>query len=115
MVFTEEFLIQDEQDYILGLFDKQEIKAVLNLKPVSETILKMRQVAVDANIQGQGLGTKLVKFSEEFALENGFNKIELHARETAVNFYLKMNYKISGERFFEIGIPHFKMYKNINL
>ncbi|NOZ36403.1 MAG: GNAT family N-acetyltransferase [Chlorobi bacterium] len=38
-------------------------------------------------------------------------KIVLHARKTAVSFYLKLNYKIISEQFYEVGIPHFKMRK----
>lgn len=114
MVFTEEFLADDEHEYILGLFDNEKITATLNLKPVSNTSLKMRQVAVDDTIQGQGLGSKLVKYSERFAVENGFNEIVLHARDTAVNFYLNLHYEIiDPDIFHEVGIPHLKMGKKL--
>ncbi len=114
MVFTEAFLADDEHEFILGLFDHDKITATLNLKPVSKTQLKMRQVAVDEKIQGQGLGSKLVKFSEDYALKKGFNEIILHARDTAVNFYLNLNYKITDPNiFYEVGIPHLKMAKKL--
>ena len=94
MVFTNEFLNQDKEDYILGLFEQNRIRAVLHLKPLSGSVLKMRQVAVDENLQGKGYGSKLVRYSEEFALCSGYSKIILHARETAVAFYKKLNYKL---------------------
>ncbi len=111
MVFIDEFLTQDKEEYILGLFEQNEIKAVLHLKPLSDTVLKMRQVAVDENLQGKGYGSKLVLFSEEFARTKQYKKFILHARKTAVPFYQKLNYKITSEEFFEIGIPHFEMEK----
>lgn len=113
MVFTDEFLKQDAKEFIIGLFEQNQIKAVLHLKPLSDTVLKMRQVAVDENLQGKGYGSKLVLYSEEFAVGKNYKKIVLHARETAVRFYQKLNYEIIGERFYEIGISHFKMEKRL--
>jgi predicted GNAT family N-acyltransferase len=71
----------------------------------------MRQVAVAAAMQGKGVGARLVAASEDFAKEHGFQKITLHARETAVLFYERIGYQKIGERFEEVGIPHFKMEK----
>jgi predicted GNAT family N-acyltransferase len=71
----------------------------------------MRQVAVDDKQQNKGFGTELVETAEEFCREKGFTKIELNAREASVNFYLKLNYKIVGDPFIEVGIPHKKMIK----
>ncbi len=42
-----------------------------------------------------------------------FDKITLHARKNAVPFYLALGYKIIGEEFEEVGLPHFEMEKNI--
>jgi predicted GNAT family N-acyltransferase len=53
----------------------------------------------------------LVYFAEQYAVNNGFQLIELHARDTAMDFYLKQNYKIEGAVFLEVGIPHYKMKK----
>ncbi len=114
MVFTEKFLANDKHEFILGLFDNKKITATLNLKPISNTSIKMRQVAVDEIVQGQGLGSKLVRISEEFALKKGFNEIVLHARDTAVNFYLNLKYEITDPNvFYEVGIPHLKMRKKL--
>lgn len=114
MIFSEEFLAEDKKEHILGLFDNHKILATLNLKPVSNTSIKMRQVAVDDRLQGKGLGGILVEFSEEYALNNGFNEIVLHARDTAVNFYLNLDYEITDKDFFyEVGIAHLKMRKKL--
>ena len=114
MVFTKEFLINDKHEFILGLFINEKITATLNLKPLSNTSLKMRQVAVDDKNQGQGLGSILVRFSEDYALKKGFNEIVLHARDTAVNFYLNLNYEITDPTvFYEVGIQHLRMRKKL--
>ncbi len=113
MKLTKEFCFQDKEDFILGMFEKNRILAVLHLKPLSDSVFKMRQVAVDDSLQDKGLGSRLVLFSEEFARKKGCKKIVLHARKTAVSFYKKLNYKITSEQFYEIDIPHFKMEKEL--
>ena len=52
-----------------------------------------------------------MEFSEEFARTHGFTFMVLNARETAVPFYLKLNYAIVGEPFEEVTIPHRRMMK----
>ena len=39
----------------------------------------------------------------------GGSEIALHARESAVPFYLALGYGLVGEPFEEVGIPHRKM------
>jgi len=66
----------------------------------------MRQVAVSDKHQGLGIGRAMVEFSERFARENGYGKISMHARDTAVGFYLRLGYEVEGEPFEEVTIPH---------
>jgi len=73
----------------------------------------MRQVAVTAHLQGKGLGRKLVDFCEDFGRERGFHIMSLHAREVASMFYLKLDYEIVGEPFEEVGLPHYRMEKQL--
>jgi ribosomal protein S18 acetylase RimI-like enzyme len=73
----------------------------------------MRQVAVSDKHQGLGVGRALVDFSEKYAGDNGYSKISMHARESAVGFYLKLGYEVEGEPFEEVTIPHRSMFKRI--
>ena len=90
---------------------ENEVVGVLLLKKSGEKNIKMRQVAVATNCQYSGIGKLLVFFSEQYAKNNGFYLIELHACDTAKDFYLKLNYKVEGNEFMEVGIPHYKMKK----
>lgn len=83
----------------------------LTLLPVDHAEVKMRQVAVSEKAQRKGVGKLMVEASETWAKGKGFHKMVLHAREGAVPFYQKLDYQIVGDRFFEVGIPHFKMEK----
>ena len=83
----------------------------LILKDLGDGRVKMRQVAVAEKFQKRGIGKKLVRESEKIAAAHGFSEMVLHARETAVPFYLQQGYEKIGERFEEVEIPHFKMRK----
>lgn len=114
--FTEEQLSVEFSDIHLAAYDEQWIlRGCLVLTPKNGKVLKMRQVAVDSNVQSKGIGSLLVKASEAYARANGYEKMELSARDTAVPFYEKLAYAKEGDMFVEVSIPHFKMIKNLML
>jgi predicted GNAT family N-acyltransferase len=83
------------------------------MSPKENGAIKMRQVAVSEQYQSKGLGSVLVKESEVFCKDKGFEKIVLNARDTAVKFYKRLDYTPEGELFTEVGIAHLKMYKSL--
>jgi predicted GNAT family N-acyltransferase len=111
--FTELELSNESDSWHLAALIDHNLAGTLVLKPFGNKLCKMRQVAVSSNMQGKGIGKKLVLFSEEFMAAKGIKKIELHARETAVPFYLSLNYSLIPSMFLEVGIPHFKMFKDL--
>lgn len=113
LVFSEEELKAESAEIHLGLMQHENLLAVLSLKPISPKEIKMRQVAVAPDFQQKGLGRQLVAYSETVAQNRGYQTMSLHARDTAVPFYLKLGYTIQGDEFLEVGIKHFKMLKNI--
>lgn len=114
--FKETDLEKEIADTHVAAFLGNRIVGCLILSKIENNtgVLKMRQVAVDQSFQGQGVGKAMVLFSEHWAIENQFEKFELHARSTAVPFYLSMDYMKIGNEFQEVNIPHFKMVKNLN-
>lgn len=113
LVYTTEQLAaeKDEVHIVATIGDK--VAGVLLLKIAAPSVLKMRQVAVDPALQHSGIGSKLVAFAEQYASAHGYVEIELHARDAAKVFYLKAGYRIVGDVFTEVGLPHYKMKKNL--
>lgn len=113
--FTAEQLAEEYDSRHLTAADADgNLLACLVLVPLEDGEIKMRQVAVRPDVQGRGVGTALVKYSEQSAFDEGYRKMVLHARETAVPFYRKLGYSIEGGRFTEVGIPHVKMQKKLS-
>lgn len=109
----DENLEGDKNDIHIAAFIKDELAGILLLKPISNSELKMRQVAVPEKYQSKKIGSKLVLFAEKMAKNSGYKKISLHARKTAVEFYQKLGYHKFESEFYEVGIPHFKMKKEL--
>jgi predicted GNAT family N-acyltransferase len=105
-------LSKEVNDIHIGLFRNEELVGTLILTP-GNGYVKMRQVAVAETARGLNAGTQMVQFSEQVAREKGFPRIELNARKEAVRFYLKNGYTTVGDEFMEIGIPHYKMIKEL--
>lgn len=109
-LFDENLSLEISQYFFVGIIDEKVISCLM-LEKKSNSIFKLRQMATANKFQSKGYGKALVIFAEQWAKENGVEKIILHARKEAINFYEKMNYTIDGNVFFEVGIPHFLMFK----
>ncbi len=107
--------LEKEYDSIhLGAFNQlNQIIGCLVLKPLADGNYKMRQVAVAQEVQGNGVGSMLVKASESLLKRLSAKSIELNARDVAIPFYLKLDYKKVGREFEEVGIKHFRMEKKL--
>jgi len=111
LTFTPEELKKDEEDIHFGLFDDETIVACLILTRTENRRMKMRQVAVDDNQQGKGLGKTLSLAAEKYARQLGFGVMFCNARKTAVPFYQALGYHTVGDEFTEVNIPHYMMEK----
>lgn len=113
--FTEEQIASEWDSLHLGLYHISGILlGCLTLKPVAPGIWKMRQVAIEATWQGRGLGKQLVEYAENVLIHRRAERIELHARDTAVVFYQNLGYEVYGKPFKEVGIPHRAMKKDLH-
>ncbi len=114
--FTVDQISQEWQvNHLVARDTHSIIRGVLILQPMLNDAkqMKMRQVAIDPYCQSIGVGSTLVKFAEKFAQAHRVQHFVLNARSTAVSFYHKLDYKIQGKEFLEVGIPHFKMSKKL--
>lgn len=72
-------------------------------------------MAVQNNLQGKGIGAAMMNFAENVARDRGYKTLIMHARKTAVGFYEKSGYKVTGEEFEEVHLPHFIMEKALKI
>ncbi|HAO47351.1 MAG TPA: GNAT family N-acetyltransferase [Ferruginibacter sp.] len=111
--FTDDELAREKEDILIGAFDDDEMLACCLLTKTDPTSVRLRQMAVQNNLQGKGIGASMMNFAETIARDKGFKKLTMHARKTALGFYEKLGYKVVGDEFTEVTIPHFVMEKSL--
>jgi predicted GNAT family N-acyltransferase len=111
LIYTPEDLEPDKTDILIGAFDDGRILGCCILRDEGSGNIRLRQMAVKNNQQGKGIGQQIMRFAETVARDKGFKKLTMHARDTAIGFYEKQGYKVIGEGFLEVTIPHHKMEK----
>ena len=110
---TSEELGQEKEDILIGAFDDDDMLACCMLTKAGHNCLRLRQMAVQNNLQGKGIGASMMNFAEILSRDKGYKKLIMHARETAVGFYEKLGYKVVGNKFTEVTIPHYVMEKKL--
>ena len=83
--------------------DKDKAAATVRLLPN----IDLSQVTL------QRMGSILLKEAEDFAQEQGFQTISLHAQLGALKFYLNNGYQEVGKIFEEAGIQHITVEKSL--
>jgi len=115
--FTDdELLLESRNSYFLAISDieSEDLIGTLLLQIVDDPAqLKMRQVAIRSDLQRMGYGRQLVLFSEDFAKSKNIKRLVLHARKSALPFYVSLGYSFKDECFIEVGIEHYYMWKDI--
>jgi N-acetylglutamate synthase-like GNAT family acetyltransferase len=109
--FNDEELEREKDDILMGAFEDDRLLGCCLLTPMDAKTVRLRQMAVPNNMQGKGVGRALMIFAENIARDLGYKKLCMHARKTAVGFYQKLGYGISGDEFVEVTIPHYIMEK----
>lgn len=111
MILREEDKALEHLEFHLVAMEGDIMFGCVLLRPLEHNTIKMRQMAVAENYQGQGIGAKLVKFAEELAKKKGFTHIECNARKTAQAFYEKLGYEVMSDEFIEVNLVTLKMGK----
>lgn len=111
--FTPEELAKEKDDILIASFDDDEILGCCILTDIKNGCVRLRQMAVQKNMQGKGIGESMMTFAENLARDKGYKTLTMHARDTAIGFYEKFGYKVKGEEFTEINIPHHIMEKKL--
>ena len=107
---------QDELEksaFHIAAFDNNYLIGVGRIQLEQNSLARIRFMAVEPRFRNRGIGSKLLRTLEKYALSNNINTCWLLAREEAVPFYEKNNYEISGTANSELQIPHLRMQKVI--
>ena len=74
---------------------------------------KIGRLAVLSSWRGKGLGGEMLSALIREARARGFHRVYLHAQSQAVAFYENHGFRKAGPAFFEAGLLHVKMIKEL--
>mgnify|MGYP001163462553 FL=1 len=80
---------------------------------MTENGIKLERFAVLKDFRSKGIGKEIVNFILSEISSN--NTIYLHAQEAVVDFYKKLGFKVSGDKFYEADILHSKMIYSLEI
>jgi GNAT superfamily N-acetyltransferase len=111
--FTQQELEEEKNNMFIAAFEDDDILGCCMLVEENSETVRLRQMAVLNDLQGKGIGRALMGFAENLARDRGYKILSMHARKNAAGFYEKMGYKIAGNEFTEVTIPHYVMEKKL--
>lgn len=85
------------------------VVAVARLTPAG----RVGRMAVLPAWRGRGLGSRLLELAIATARQRGSHRLELHAQSHALGFYERLGFRTVGAEFLEAGIPHRRMFLNL--
>lgn len=111
--FKKEELEREKEDILIAAFEEELMLGCCLLTKVDNKSVRLRQMAVQGTVRGKGIGATMMNFAENVARDAGYKQLIMHARKTAVGFYEKLGYKVTGKEFVEITIAHVVMEKKL--
>lgn len=111
--FSDDELEKEKDDILIGAFDDDAIIGCCMLTKIDNNCTRLRQMAVQKNKQGKGIGESMMAFAENIARDRGYKRMMMHARDTAIGFYEKYGYRVKGDEFIEVNIKHHVMQKEL--
>ena len=114
-VFIEEQQVPEELEW--DEFDNlsHHILALIDHQPVATGRIKadgqIGRMAVLKEFRQQGIGSLILNALIDYARQQQYKNIYLHAQLSAIDFYTKHGFTICSDEFMDAGIPHKTMQK----
>lgn len=109
----------DSETFHLGLFENNKLVGISSFMKTNNSLFNVKQyqlrgMATIPETRGKGYGKALLKYAIEMLKDKKMAILWCNAREVALQFYLKLGFKIKGESFDipNIGI-HYVLYKEL--
>lgn len=74
---------------------------------------KLERICIREPFRKGGVGRHIIQELEDIASEQGLSRVKLHGQTHAEGFYHKLGYVSEPEIFYEAGIPHKLMKKEL--
>ncbi|MDZ8185556.1 MAG: GNAT family N-acetyltransferase [Nostoc sp. ChiSLP02] len=110
-----EFDGNDEiSDHLIAYLDDKPV-GTTRIRYLDDQTAKIERLAVLSRFRGQGIGKKITENALLFLASKNIREVVIHAQDYVKSLYQKLGFVEEGEIFEEVGIPHVKMRKPLQL
>jgi N-acetylglutamate synthase-like GNAT family acetyltransferase len=99
MKLREKDTANDSNEFHLAAIEDEKVVGCVLLRPLNQSAIQLRQMAILDSYRGKNIGAQLVTFAEHYAIQKGFSVIETRARKTALGFYSRLGYQSFENEF----------------
>lgn len=103
---------EDDSGFHFGLYFNQKLVSVISLFAVGDSI-RFRKFATLTEFQGKGLGSRLLEYAIDFAIQNQYSSMWCDARTSALGFYERFGFRKFSEPFFKEHIEYYKIERKL--
>lgn len=103
---------EDKDGIHFGAFKDDKLVGIVSLFQ-KRADFQFRKLAVDPPVQKTGVGSSLLNYIINHAVENDAARIWCNARSTAIVFYLKTGFTQTGQLFSKNGYDYEIMERNL--
>ncbi len=91
----------------------KEVVASARVQFLADNQAKLERMAVLKAYRHKGIGRKMLLFLDSVLKDRQVHEIIIHAQLEVVPFYKPCGFQEAGTPFYEAGIKHVKMYKQL--
>jgi GNAT superfamily N-acetyltransferase len=103
---------EDDTGLHFGTFYEDKLVSVVSLFQQGGDF-QFRKFAVVPQLQKRGVGNRLLQYITDFAKQQGGTRIWCNARLSAIGFYTKAGFVLTGESFSKNGFDYEIMEKQL--
>ena len=85
LVFDQRELDKESDDILIAAFEEDKMLGCCLLTKVDNQCVRLRQMAVQNNLQGKGIGAAMMNYAENVARDAGYSKMIMHARKSTMD------------------------------
>ena len=108
-----EFDGNDEQALHMVVMDGERVIGTARVLFLATNQAKLERMAILKPFRRKGIGRRLIYYLNEDLSKRQVAQIVLHAQYSVVAFYKSCGFEESGSPFWEVGIKHIKMQRQL--
>ena len=108
-----EFDTYDREALHMVVKDGKRVIGTARVLFLTANQVKLERMAISEPFRRKGIGRRIIYYLNEELIKRQVEKVVLHAQCSAITFYKSCGFEESGAPFWEVGIKHIKMQKQL--